>query len=270
MDTSRWRSSLLCGVILGVAGSGAQAATAAATIANVHVQVIDLNPDDGVTATVDFTDSDLAVEVFANATANQWVSDDWHHDYRVLGAAAGPFSAAATGASSNASVFAGDSFTAGSGPTANADAFAAGPGRAAYASGSTLTSAFTLSPFTRLVLSADAIGVTADAAAGEYALGYAEIALSAGSLDGYAVSSVEIDRRPGGLGERANLNPRLLASITNDSANEVSGYAYADAGANALGTVPEPSAVALMMTGVLLVSGLSARRSFARTDDRCR
>lgn len=264
MRTKRSGLSLLCAALLGAVGLGAQAATASATIFNVHIEVIDLKLDDGVDAKVEFTDSALAVEIFANASANNWATDDWHHDYAALGSAIGPFSASKNGATSNASVLAGDSFVVGSGPAASASAGASDAGRAAYASGSTLTSAFTLSPYAKLVLSAETRGVDATAGAGEYAHGYAEVALSAGDQDSYSASSIEIDRRPGGVTAPPNLNAQIVASIVNDSPEAVYGYAYADAGVNVVAAVPEPAAMTLMMTGLLFVAGLAARRAADR------
>jgi hypothetical protein len=256
-------TALAAAALLAVS-AGAQAATASATISNVYIQVFDLNPLDGITAAVTFTGAAYAASTQAQATSDNGATWSYDSHSDALGLAVPAASALAGGAWAAATVVAGDPWTLGVGPGGTANAAASGPSTQAYAWGSALSSGFILTGNTLLVISADTSGVSAAAGAGEYAQGQAEVGLyttGSNAQSSYGISYAYVDHTPGYDYAYQSLSPHITASFVNLSGSDLTGTAYAQAYAKATGAVPEPGTVAMLLSGMLVLGLLAARRA---------
>lgn len=238
-------------------------ASASASISNVFIQVIDLDLADDIDAAVTFDSPWAYAQGYASSVVNgNWTSlgSDWDSGDGSTNLSA---DFAYGSGSATASTTAGDLFTQGSGPGATASASLSDANMYVSGYGQLLSSNFTLTPMTLLVLSATPGALSASAALGASASAYAQVSLEA--QDGSERSYGYAYRNVSDNGYSSGNEPSFLkASFTNLTDIEVNGYAYAHASAYAHGiqaAVPEPGTYALFIAGLAAVGGVVSRRT---------
>ncbi len=244
-----------------------------ASMSNFQIQIIDLDLNDGIAAAVTFDDYTLAFGTNASAqTRGGPTTPDVD---------AGPlFTATSSSAQvgfskSTSSTSAGDPFLPSIRPGATAystavgqGSFSASFGTVVSTSGGPFSGAFTLTPHTRLVFSADTSGVgVAVSQPGEFdfADAYAQVLLASLSC---CDSSTEKSYAhfKNGVFESNDLT-HVTAQLDNLSENAFVGWAFAGVGTQTYvldaSLIPEPETYLLALLGVLVI-GAEARRQDRR------
>lgn len=239
--------------------SAQAASTASASLSNVRIQLIDLDPFDGITSAISFDDTLLnsynQITVNGNPQQTYWTGGP-------LGTSFGPFTSGTGSTWARLQVFAGD-LLAGSGPGASAFATAAGTGNSAASVSESLALGFTLTPHTRIVMTADATEATISGGLGESGFAQNILGLLHLSPDGSTTGETDVTYSfltTDGLTYTAA--PRVLqVTFENMTGSPMDGYAMAYAAAMAYGVaaVPEPQSIALLLTGLAAI-GFTVRR----------
>ncbi len=260
MNDITWAALAAAG-LLAVVPQAQATVTTSATLTNFQYQLFDLDPGDGIPASVSFDSG-----AFVQAQARDIAIPGSSQFQSASGAFGEALSVSALQGLSNsqAQTFAGNPTSAGAGPGGFASASTAGAGNDAYASGTLLNSGFTLSPRTLLVFTASVGNLSVNTSVlGEYS--YASVSLgiydsSNGPTSqqsyGQAYASIQSDGST-----YSSLPGSITASFTNLSGLSVSGFAYAQAYAYASTTaVPEPQTYGLMLLGLMALAPAIRRR----------
>lgn len=267
MDDIKWAALAAAG-LLAVAPQAQATVSATASLTNFQYQLFDLDPSDGIAASVSFAGSASA---FASATDSAVAGSNGNSQSASGAIGAGLSVSALQGISTaQAQTFAGNPTTAGAAPGSFASASTSGIGNSAYGSSSPLNSSgFTLSPRTLLVFSASVSSISVTSSVlGESA--YASVTV--GLYDSGGPSSQQsLGQAYAGIGSDgytySNVPGSVSASFTNLSGLPVTGTAYVQAYASVSTTaVPEPRTYALMLAGLLSVRLLTGRHRFGRRD----
>lgn len=232
------------------------AASASSSLSNVYIQLFDLDPLDGITPSLTFSNGDSSLYGYAQ--------DGGALNYNDVGPMGTALSNAVTdgGAQAASAVLAGNVWLPSSGNGADSSAAAVGLNATAYSQGYLINGQFTVTAMTVVVMTATA---QADAAAalGEssYASAYVGIQDIAGNNYSYgqAYRQVEVNGNAYGQG-----GPQTVqASFVNLTENDRLGNVYAVSYSNAAGVtpVPEPASYALMLAGLLALGFVGKRRS---------
>jgi hypothetical protein len=265
--------------------TGAQASTTAtASLSNVHVQVIDLNLEDGIAAGITFTSGTASLELFAGGASPQTLlgSDS-------LGNAVGPLTAASAYAQAGGAIGAGDLLL---GPGISSNTFASGCAALLAESRALAISGFyfTLTANTSLVITGtvDIVSSSADTM-DDFALGMAGMGLRMGGADtgpeGFALSYtvgavfgdvIAIDSTglwppPSFEISGATGSGPLMVIYENTSDTAIDGYGWFYTLATTtipVMAVPEPSTYLLTLAGLCVIGFMTRGRRRAGSESR--
>lgn len=235
-----------------------QAATASATLNNVQLRVIDLDPLDGIAAGVMITGGGDGY-VGSSIVLGGVPSAGAYH-YGVPGAAIGPYSWGSGADTSSGQLFAG-SLTGGTGPGATAASTSSAGNNSSATAGSN-SSSFTLTPNTLLVLSADVPTLQSVAGAGEAAIATAALHIYSTDQSFHSSSVAWLNFYADGT--TYQVMPSLMqAAFVNLSTSSLTGTlnygVYAGTTGGTL-PVPEPTSAGLALLGLATIGGLVRRR----------
>lgn len=259
--TTRAAAALLALGMAAAAAPVAAATTASASIEAVHFQVIDLDPNDGITAAITFAD--------ASAIAYAYVAAGTLAGQNVIASDGGsglPGTAQSalvtlTGAQAGGTVLAGELFGA-TGPAAQVTAGVSQPGLAAYTHAFAIYSTFTLTPHTQLILTAST-SAQADLGAGSIANARAELYASSADMSQFERSWSYVLLSPGIRYEEQS--PQAYVSFMNQTDSQLEGYLAASTMASVeVAAVPEASTAATLMAGLAVLAALRRRRPASR------
>jgi len=269
-STSKITRALTAAVlVIGAGGAHALEPSGAegwATMGNFQIQVIDLDLNDGVTATVTFDDN---TQAFGTQAYTQMSLDG-----NTSRGDPGPLFTARSSSGelgfnrASSSTGAGDPFVPGMGTGATARAKAVGADTFVVAGGVAFQGYFSLTANTRLIFSADAGDIEASVSRpDEFAQAFAQVLL--GSLNG-EVFNTETSYAfvQNGVFE-SNGATRITAYFDNLSGTAVDGQAMASVFALSKGhevpLIPEPETYLMALIGVLVI-GAEVRRQRRRRD----
>ena len=228
-------------------------------MSNVHIELIDLDPLDGITPSISFDGT------YLNSYNQITVNGNPQQTYVTggpLGTSIGPFASGSGSTSAQLQVFAGDLMT-GNGPGASASATAAGPGNTAAAVGESLALDFTLSPHTGIVMTANATDATTSGGLGESAWAQNTLGLLQVLPDGSSTGPTDLTFSfLNADGVTYTSAPKVLqVTFENTTDSPMAGYAmaYSSAIASGVAAVPEPQSVVLMLAGIAAI-GTTVRR----------
>lgn len=256
MSTRGFQKGALALASFLTAGS-ALAATAAASLSNVHLRVVDLDPLDGITASATFLSGTMLSSVFYDTDGNSPVYSyisgpvGWSASYAISG----------PGTSAASQLLPGDLLT-GIGPGAIASASAVGADHRASASGQGYDLKFSITPNTLLIVTADAPTAAISLMLGEYAS--ASAALSLHNADGSFNAQAQAYVYQTASGFAQSITPSSLqTSFVNLSAAPTDIYLgfYASADVSSIAAaVPEPASAGLALLGLAALGGVVRRR----------
>lgn len=252
-------------------------ATAAASLSNVRIQVVDLDLLDGIEAGITFSSGYGTLDVLAGGAGSQSLSGTG-----ALGSAIGPLTATSSYASASGAVIAGD-LLLGASPSVTASATGSAPSFADSRAYPNSVFYFTLTANTSLVFTGDAAITSSATDDGEFALGIAGMGLRVDGAEtgpeGFALSYeyplggvpygevIVLDSNGfGGSGfsfDGRSGSGSLLVTYDNTSANSVNGVGWFFSLAQItvpVAPVPEPSTYALMLAGLAAVAFAAKRR----------
>ncbi|MFA9218335.1 MAG: PEP-CTERM sorting domain-containing protein [Sphingomonadaceae bacterium] len=282
----------LVAALLGLAAGAAGAATSSsATFGTLVITLTDLDPHDGVAASLTFQTQGHAY-VLGEALGWGESAEEAlfaHTAPRPQGALGDV--AATSWSSANASLMAADTVAGFSTLSASGAALSGLDGYGAYRSYATgqdpFLNQFTLSAHTMVTFSTMAtlqsqtsMGYNLEADQGEYANAHALLLVTGSSLDGQEyVDGHEVDvtatfnvRDDGSTeGVKASWSGLLSASLSNDTAFQANGELHAFVSTEGVSAVwdgvtpvPEPSSYAMLLGGLLLLGGVAKRRARPR------
>lgn len=240
-----------------LAAAPALAGTATASLSNVHIQVVDLDPLDGITASATFLSGTMLSSLFYDATGSSPVYNNnagplgWSGDYQLTG----------PGASVSSQVLAGDLFT-GTGPGAVASASAVGADHRAQASSQGSQLRFSVTPNTLLIVTADAPTAALSLILGESAFATAVVSFRSVDNSFSTQSQAYVYQSP--EGDALSITPSSLqTSFVNltTAPTEVFMNFYASAYVSSIAAaVPEPGSAGLALLGLAAIGGAVRRR----------
>lgn len=233
------------------------AGTATASLSNVQLRIVDLDPLDGITASATFQSGTMLSSVFYDVTGSSPVYLNnagplgWSASYQLTG----------PGASGSSQLLAGDLFT-GTGPGAVASAAAVGANHRAQASSQGSELKFSITPNTLLIVTADAPTAATSLILGESA--FATAVVSFRSSDNSFITQSQAYASQSPEGSVVSITPSSLqASFVNLTAapTEVFLNFYASAYVTSIAAaVPEPASAGLALLGLAAIGGAVRRR----------
>lgn len=256
----------IAAAIVSLAALPAAASTATASMTDFRVQLVDLDPDDGVTPSLTFQDLQGGSFLAAESGAPGNVFTDTHQGGAPLGAGS---SSSARGAASALASFTGDPRGQGASATASASTSARGfYGASTVQLGDgAIYAPFTLSADTRLVVTADAsasaLSTFGDAQADTWASVFLKLtdATGAGSVS-TDTASAEQFAMVGGTPSATTDDRHMTLTFENLTGADLDGIFFGsiDAYAADLAPVPEPGALPLTLAGLGLLAWRLRRR----------
>lgn len=233
--------------------------SATADISTFQIQLIDLDPGDGITAALTFADP-FVTSAVAVVRSDTEIGD--RPPFVTLGGAVSA-EAAARGFAAQAELRSGDPFTPGAGPSASVAVHGEGSSTWAEASAAAyflgVPAGFSLTPHTRVVFSAL---VSASISVGGGATAAALTRADAGGTLTLNADDGRIRRARAGIGtdEGSSSFADRLLSISLDNLGDAALFgqvsAYTDAAISYVpASVPEPATWALMLAGLALITG---------------
>lgn len=235
----------------------AWAGTGTASLSNVHVRIVDLDPLDGITASATFLSGTMLSSLFYDATGGAPV---YLNNSGALGGSA-PYQLTGPGTSASSQWLAGDLFT-GAGPGAVASASAVGADHRAQANSQGSEIKFSVTPNTLLIVTADAPTAALSLILGESGFATAAVALRSADNSFSAESQAYVYRSPDG--SALSITPTSLqTSFVNLTAapTEVFLNFYASAYVTSIAAaVPEPASAGLALLGLAAIGGAVRRR----------
>lgn len=247
----------------------AVASTATATLTDFHIELVDLDPNDGIAPSLLFQNVQGGSFIAAESGAPGHVLTDAHQGGTPFGAGS---SSSARGGASALSSFTGD--PRGAGGLASATAFTGMPGlygaSTVQLGDGAIYAPFTLSADTRLVITADASASALSTFADPHADTWASVFLKL--TDGTGTGSVSTDTATaeqfaliGGTPSATTDTRRISISFDNLTAADLGGIFYGSIDAYAAdlspSAVPEPGGLPLLAAGLGVLAWRLRRRA---------
>lgn len=262
MNVRKFAAAAGAAVSMLVAPVAAHAATGTVQLGSFHIQLFDLDPLDGIAPALTWVGTPYAnsYAVMAGPPGSIGASE---FDAGVIGEALSA-SAVTPGSAASSSITPGDVFSLNGGVSSSVSASATG-GESGYAGAQIVVGTFSLSAKTLMVVSATPGVVQSSAVLGETADAMASLSiygLVSGAQSSHA-STYDTYRTSGDtLHHDQSLPPGLTMSWVNLSSGAASGEMSATlrVEVSSVTAVPEVSAAALMLVGLLGVGPLAMRR----------
>jgi len=264
------RATIAAAIVSLTAAVPAAASTATASMTDFHVELIDLDPSDGIAPSLTFQNLDGGLFIAAESGAPGHVTTDTHHGGVPFG---GGSSSSMNGAASALASFVGDPRVPGAGGQASASASTGvrglyGASTVQLGDGAMVVP-FTLSADTRLVITADASASALSTFADPYADTWASVFLkltdAAGtgsiSTDG---ASAEQFAMIGGTPSAVTDSRQITISFENLTNGDLGGLFFGSIDAYAAdlspAAVPEPGSLPLLAAGLGVLAWRLRRR----------
>ena len=222
--------------------------TATAALSNVHIQLIDLDPNDGIAPAVTFLSPGTTLVAMTQVDGGDWVQTFITGNQ---GEPLGPLAAQVGSVSVSSTLLPGNLF-AGAGPTVLASATVGDLNAGGWGNGHAIQSQFTLSANTRLVMTADA-SVNVSGAEGTAAYAYGQLVLQKLDFSSFSIVAIQASLDPGSSWPYIPAPATLQASFDNGTGVSMDGWISAIASASVTTAVPEPGSYALMLLGLGLL-----------------
>jgi len=261
----------IAAAVVSLAAMPAAASTATASMSDFHIELIDLDPADGIAPSLTFQDLQGGSFIAAESGAPGHVLTDVHQGGTPFGAAS---SHSTRGAASALASFAGDPRAAGAGAAATAAAAIGAPGvygaSTVQLGDGAIYAPFTLSADTRLVITADAstsaLSTFTDPQTDTWASVFLKLTDATG-LGGVSTdtSSVEQFAVSGGTPTATTDHRLMTISFQNLTTGDLGGIFYGSIDAYAADlrptAVPEPAGLPLVAGGLALLAWRMRRRA---------
>lgn len=239
-------------------------ASASATIADLRVQLIDLDMTDGITPGITFGQGAGTPALLQVMTTVNGVSLN-DHVYLPTGTAYGPLAVSNGGTYATGTMLAGDPVGASLvGPGASVESGASGANTMGWGIGYALPVDFTLTANTRMIVTTT-VATSVHASLGDSATAYGLLGGSDLNNNFFANAYIQSGISADGT-QLIDPSTALQISFDNVGPNSYTGYLRATASAfsTSVTAVPEPQGAAMMLTGLVLLAGASRCRSQSR------